>query len=606
MSDDDAQAEPIEEIEVPWWLDDPFYPGDDAEHAAWLAGLPADVRAEYDAGPWTGAGESIAAGFLHRDRDGGPAGVGFASGGALDTLAPGPMLADAALAATRDGHEDLGESELIGVLCAWQRLASWAQAGQAAAVIALARRRAAQSRDLQNPHLAEHTGDEVAAALTLTGRSAGRLLEISAGLARLPGVVAALQRGEIDWPKACLFADQLAVLDDHHALAIAENLAGPADAMTTGQLRAALARAVLAADPGAADRRSKEARKDAEVQAWTEPSGNGALAGRELPLCEVIAASQRLTRLAQWLSARGAPGTISQLRAAAYSALLAGRPVQTLLPPDTATSTLDPAAACDASAGVAYSRSGGTAGSHGPDDDSACSDTARSDTAGRTDTGGDTAGSFGAVDDDMAGRGWPQLTGTINLTMPLTTWLSLSETPGEVAGHGPADAETCRRLASLATQARWCLTLASPDGRAVAHACARRGPPTARAPDCISWAAGLRKKLHLLETGDCRHPRQAAGYHPPGSLRHLITIRQRTCSFPGCRRPARRCDLDHTIAYGSSGGITCECNLAPLCRRHHQAKQAPGWHLQQDQPGQMTWTLPSGRTYHTTGEPYPV
>jgi hypothetical protein len=82
-------------------------------------------------------------------------------------------------------------------------------------------------------------------------------------------------------------------------------------------------------------------------------------------------------------------------------------------------------------------------------------------------------------------------------------------------------------------------------------------------------------------------------------------VRQRTCSFPGCRRPARRCDLDHTVPY-DQGGATCECNLAPLCRRHHQAKQAHGWHLTQDQPGIMTWRTPSGRTYTTLPDPYPV
>ena len=51
-------------------------------------------------------------------------------------------------------------------------------------------------------------------------------------------------------------------------------------------------------------------------------------------------------------------------------------------------------------------------------------------------------------------------------------------------------------------------------------------------------------------------------------------------------------------------GRTCECNLAALCRRHHQAKQAPGWHLEQPSPGTLTWTLPSARTY-TTPPPLP-
>ena len=118
-----------------WWAgggwDDPD-PRDedydpDAEHGSWLASLPADVRAEYEAGPWTGAGESIPAGFLHHDL-GVPSGAGFAAGGALDALVPGPLLAQAAAAAAgcdQDRHGGLGESELIGVLAAagsgWRR-----------------------------------------------------------------------------------------------------------------------------------------------------------------------------------------------------------------------------------------------------------------------------------------------------------------------------------------------------------------------------------------------------------------------------------------------------------------------------------------------------
>ena len=41
----------------------------------------------------------------------------------------------------------------------------------------------------------------------------------------------------------------------------------------------------------------------------------------------------------------------------------------------------------------------------------------------------------------------------------------------------------------------------------------------------------------------------------------------------------------------------------PPCRKHHRAKQVPGWHLAQGPPGHMTWRLPSG-PYQTTGDPY--
>ena len=75
------------------------------------------------------------------------------------------------------------------------------------------------------------------------------------------------------------------------------------------------------------------------------------------------------------------------------------------------------------------------------------------------------------------------LTGTVHLTMPASAWLGQSDTPGEVAGFGPVDADTCRDLAQrLAANAgtRWCLTLTSRDGHALAHGCASTGPQAPR------------------------------------------------------------------------------------------------------------------------------
>jgi hypothetical protein len=112
-------------------------------------------------------------------------------------------------------------------------------------------------------------------------------------------------------------------------------------------------------------------------------------------------------------------------------------------------------------------------------------------------------------------------------------------------------------------------------------------------------------KISPIETGTCSHRRESAGYQPSNSLRHIIKIRSPRCGFPGCRRPAVRCDDDHTIPY-DKGGRTCECNLHPLCRRHHQAKQAPGWRLEQPEPGVLIWHLPHGRSYPVRPEPYPV
>jgi len=607
------------------WVDAEWVPGDygDPEtdpddEQAWLASLPADVREEFLAGAWTGDGELIPAGFLHHQR-GGPSGAGFAAGGALDTLAPGPWLSEAVGAAVADGHDQLGESELIGVLCAWRRMSSWAAAGEAAAVLALDRRRAVQSEQTGRADLSEHVGDELAAALTLTGRSADRLLSLSRGLGRLSEVHAALERGEIDSAKAYVFVDELGVLaSDQAAREIAGRLLRRAGAggWTTGQLRVRLRQAVLAVDPDAAIRRRREARADADVESWNESSGNAALAGRELPPAQVIAAMARVTALARWLHDNGAAGTIGQLRAAAYTALLAGRPVESLLP----GLTRDPSEPADADSDPADGdRAAGEPGAGEPGagepgagepagagrEGAACG--AATDPLASDAPGPDPLPTNASSGDPLIAGGksaWPPVSGTVHLTMPFSAWLGGGQ-PGEVAGHGPVDAQTSRELAALLAAnpgTRWCLTVTEPDGRAAGHACARRGP--AAGEPVLRWAAGLRTRLGLLETGECSHAAESPAYRPPTRLRHLICVRQRTCCYPGCRRAAVRCDLDHTVAF-DKGGRTCSCNLAPCCRRHHRAKQAAGWQLQQPLPGQMTWRMPSGRTYQTAGDPYP-
>jgi hypothetical protein len=591
--------------DAPWdgepWDEDEFdpeaSPPDGAD--AWLDGMPPELRAELRSDPLSdsmadsmgGTSGALGAGFVHAGTA--RPGTGFAAGGVLDQLPPGPVLAGFVGEAQAAGLSTLTDSEMVGVIAASRRLASLAAAQEVTCIIALARRRAAESREHGDPGLVEHVNDELAAALTLTGRAADRLVEISAGLARLPGTLAALAAGSIDWPRAVVMADELSALSDEDALAVERQVLGRAGEWTTGQLRGALRRAALRVDPAAASRRRRAARKDTGVHAWSEPSGNSALAGRELPSAEVIAADQRITALALWLQKRGAEGTMDQLRAGVFTALLSGRPITSLLPEKSGTARQD--------------------GQDGPP-----TGRARPDAGARSDSGA-RAGSGAQRDSEPSTASEPGrppeafVSGTINLTMPLAAFAGLSDAPGEVPGIGPIDADACRDLATwLAAnpRTRWCVTLTDQDGKAAGHACARHGPGPPgplRGPLATnviaSWLRVLRPEP--LASGTCAHRLRVPGYRPPPRLRHLVTVRQRTCGFRGCRRPAVRCDLDHTIPHDQGGG-TCECNLAPLCRRHHRAKQTHGWRLAQAEPGVLTWTLPSGRSYTTTPDPYPT
>ena len=562
----------------------------------WLAGATGPASEEWPEWPGEPPGPS-------------GTGAGFAAGGLFDHLAPGPALAGFAQDTWADGLGTLGDDSLVGVIQAWRRLASWAAAGELAAVAELDRRRTAEVAAGADPHLAEHVGDELAAALTLTTRSADALLDTACGLARLPLTSAALATGQIDRAKALVISEGVSCLGDAHAAAVESAVIGRAPGQTSGQLRAATQRAVLAVDPTAAKRRQEEARKDARVEVWDERCGTAALAGRDLPPADVLAADKRIDALARHLKSAGREETLSQLRAEAFLALLQGQPVE--LPEGRPVERRGPG------------------GPPGPGATPACS--RRDQDGGAAPGSADPAARSGRP--ETAG---PGLTGSVNLTMPLATWLGASPEPGEAAGFGPLPAEDARGLADLIARqpgARWCITLTGQDGRAIGHGCARAGPIPAgqagqprgdpgsgqagltgrepiTAPDSVAARAGppdgwaLTVTVRALAVGECFHGRESKGYQPAPSLRHVVNIRERTCGFPGCRNPAARCDQDHTIPH-DQGGRTCECNLACLCRRHHQAKQAQGWWLDQPGPGVLVWRLPHGRSYRVEPGRYP-
>jgi Domain of unknown function (DUF222) len=239
----------------------------------------------------------------------------------------GRELAGYAGTARARGLGVLSDDELVGVLCAARRLSSWQAELELAVVTELDARRASQ-----DGREGEHVAEEVAAALTLTGRSAGSLLELSRRLDRLPQTRALLAAGIIDRSRAGVIADQLSILPDEAAAAVEDLVAPRAGHMTTGRLADACRRAALAHDPQAAARRREKAEQGARVECWAEPSGTGAIAGRDLNLAAVIVADKHLDPAVRWLQRRGGPGTHDQLRARVLLARLTGQPLDSLLP----------------------------------------------------------------------------------------------------------------------------------------------------------------------------------------------------------------------------------------------------------------------------------
>ena len=83
-------------------------------------------------------------------------------------------------------------------------------------------------------------------------------------------------------------------------------------------------------------------------------------------------------------------------------------------------------------------------------------------------------------------------------------------------------------------------------------------------------------------------------YEVPDRLAEQVKLRDQWCVFPWCTRPARGCDCDHVVPH-TDDGATCDCNLAPLCRRHHRLKtHGVGWRYTVLDPGTYLWSSPHG------------
>ncbi|MGH8965305.1 MAG: HNH endonuclease signature motif containing protein, partial [Actinomycetes bacterium] len=219
----------------------------------------------------------------------------------------------------------------------------------------------------------------------------------------------------------------------------------------------------------------------------------------------------------------------------------------------------------------------------------------------------------------------------IEVRVGLATLAGLDDRPGEIPGLGPVGAEVAR--AAVAAQQRgaaWRFAIVDTHGYLLLAGPLRRRPRTTTRPAAVrggvvelhvtveelqrystdpdprlgQWAGVLAEiaaawaDRHRLRARLAAHPRARFARGP---LAEHVRIRDRHCVGPGCTRPARRSDLDHTREHGR-GGRTVEVNIGPACRRHHPDKDR-GWTLTQPGPGLFEWISPLGRVYRTRGEP---
>jgi hypothetical protein len=503
----------------------------------------------------------------------------FGPGMVFDVLPGCAQLAVAAdAAAEEDWFAGISECELVGIMCAWDRVEAHAAARKLAVIAELDRRN-------PGPEDAEFTADQIANALGESRFRADELTGTAGHLdTHLPGTRAALRDGTVSLGKARLIAAATGLLDPAEAAAAEAGVLDRAGRLTPGGLRAAIARAVMEAAPKKARKRRETAARFARVERWAEDSGNAALAGRELSPDQVLAADERITARARELKAAGLDGGTDELRARALLDLLLG---QDSRPRGSQPASTQP-------------RTPGQPGQPGP---APCGFASR-----------------------------------VTLTAPLVTLTRLAGRPGELSGLGPVDPWLTRDLAAAAAanpKTTWCLTVTDNQGHAVAHGCARPEPRSHRKragpgppgetgfsfiPDSRDGPPGgygtwrlrtpgpgpdLIVTIDPVTTDPCDHRHQTKGHDPGARLRHLSQVRHATCTSPVCRRPAAQCDLEHNTPY-EAGGRTCLCNTGPKCRHDHRLKQHPKWKVEQLPDGTFRWTTPAGRTYTTEATRYPI
>lgn len=161
----------------------------------------------------------------------------------------------------------------------------------------------------------------------------------------------------------------------------------------------------------------------------------------------------------------------------------------------------------------------------------------------------------------------------LQVSVAATTLLGLDDAPGHLGSYGPIPAQVARELAQDAT---WRRVLTDPDTGQVC-------------------SVGTR------------------AYRPGADLTRTVQARDVTCTFPGCRQPATRCELDHRVPYDVTRSAsdqvhepqTCEANLHALCKHHHQAKTDGWWTVTYDRTtGVSSWTDRHGIT--SARHPVPV
>jgi hypothetical protein len=398
----------------------------------------------------------------------------------------------------------------------------------------------------------EFAADEIGLAAGWTRALAGHRLHLTFALTeRLPGTLAALERGEVDLRGAERLAELTKPLTPELTRQVEAAVLPGAAEQNANQLACAARKIIATLDPDGLKERHQARKEDRRVD--VQPSDDAmAWLHAYLPAADAAHIDHMLDHYADAAATPDDQRTDQQRRTDVFVDLLLNRHSHR---GSTSTST---GAAGNGSTSNGSTSNGGNGGNDAGGNDAG----GHGGHGGNGAAGHDGNGVGGTCGGGTSGGGTNRRTGgtVVHVTMPATMLMGLDEQAGELAGYGPIPADVARMLAADATWKR------------LLH-------------DPISG--------QLLDFG-------RSTYRPPAGLADFVRARDHHCIFPGCARPADACDIDHRIRYPE--GTTCEENLGCLCRHHHRAKHEGGWTVEL-RDGVYVWTSPAGFQYQRTIEP---
>src|SRR5712671_5001515 len=153
---------------------------------------------------------------------------------------------------------------------------------------------------LQEGELNNFAPEEIAAAQRWTRTwAATRIEEATLMLARLPATVAALEEGTIDHYKAGLILAGTTSLTDDQARQVEQTILARAGQQNPSTLKKAINRAVLRADPQAAEKRAEQRQAGRRVELAVTEDGVADVVGKDLPAETAVAIYRHLDACAR-------------------------------------------------------------------------------------------------------------------------------------------------------------------------------------------------------------------------------------------------------------------------------------------------------------------